>query len=41
VDKHKFKSKSRNTPYHGWQLKGRAVHTIVGGDLKWSLTAEA
>ena len=41
VDKHRFKSKSRNTPYHGWQLKGRAVHTIVGGDLKWSLTGEA
>ena len=24
-------SKSRNSPFHGWQLRGRAVRTIVGG----------
>ncbi len=24
-------SKSRNSPFHGWRLKGRAVRTIVGG----------
>jgi dihydroorotase len=24
-------SKSRNTPFHGWTLKGKAVATIVGG----------
>lgn len=24
-------SKSRNTPFHGWSLKGKAVATIVGG----------
>ena len=24
-DKHASASKSRNTPFHGWQLKGRAV----------------
>jgi dihydroorotase len=36
IDASKFKSKSRNCPFNGWQVKGRAVATIVGGDLKWS-----
>ena len=31
VDSSQFKSKSRNTPFNGWQLKGKAVQTIVGG----------
>jgi dihydroorotase len=31
VDASLFKSKSKNTPFNGWQLKGRAVRTIVGG----------
>jgi len=26
-----FKSKSSNTPFDGWKLKGRAARTIVGG----------
>jgi dihydroorotase len=26
-------SKSRNSPFHGWQMKGRAVATIVGGKM--------
>jgi dihydroorotase len=26
-----FRSKSRNTPFDGWTLKGRPVTTIVGG----------
>jgi dihydroorotase len=33
VDSSQFKSKSRNTPFDGWKLKGRAVRTIVGGRL--------
>jgi dihydroorotase len=30
-------SKSRNTPFNGWELKGRAVRTIVGGRTVWQL----
>lgn len=30
-------SKSRNTPFHGWELKGRAVRTIVAGKTVWKL----
>ena len=32
-----FASRSRNTPFGGWQLKGRAVRTIVGGETVWAL----
>ncbi len=31
VDKEQFASKSRNTPFHGWQLTGRCAYTIVAG----------
>lgn len=31
VDPSKFASKSRNTPFAGWQLTGKVVQTIVGG----------
>jgi len=37
VDFEKFKTKSRNGPYDGWKLKGRAITTIVGGEVKWAL----
>ncbi len=30
-------SHSRNTPFDGWELKGRAVRTIVSGKTVWSL----
>ena len=32
-----FRSKSRNCPYDGWELKARATHTIVGGVVKHQL----
>ncbi len=31
VDPTKFRSKSRNTPFAGWKVKGRVTTTIVGG----------
>ncbi len=37
VDKEESFSRSRNTPFHGWQLKGRAVRTIVDGKTVWAL----
>ena len=37
VDKDQSFSKSRNNPFHGWELKGRAVRTIVGGKTAWEL----
>lgn len=39
VDPKAFKSKGRNTPYGGQALKGRAVYTVVGGRLVYSLDA--
>ncbi|PYL63131.1 MAG: dihydroorotase [Verrucomicrobia bacterium] len=32
-----FQSASRNSPFDGWKLKGRAVRTIVGGKTVWNL----
>jgi len=34
IDAERFASRSRNCPYHGWQVRGRAVVTIVGGQIK-------
>jgi dihydroorotase len=36
VDVDKFKSKSRNSPFHGWRLKGAPAMTIVGGKIVYS-----
>ena len=35
VDPEKFLSKSRNTPFAGWQLKGKPRYTVVGGSVVW------
>ncbi|MBW7995296.1 MAG: dihydroorotase [Candidatus Glassbacteria bacterium] len=37
IDKNEFYSKSRNTPFHGRRVTGRAVVTIVEGRVVWRL----
>ena len=37
VDPSRFRSKSVNTPFAGWQLRGRAETVIVGGRVKYEL----
>ena len=39
VDRDAFLSKSHNTPLHGWELKGRALFTIVEGVVVWQSSA--
>jgi dihydroorotase len=36
IDVNKFRSKSKNCPYHGWKVKGKVVKTIVGGEIRFS-----
>jgi dihydroorotase len=40
VDPAKFRSKSTNTPFAGWKLRGRADVVIVGGRIKHQAPAE-
>ena len=35
IDVGKFRSKSRNCPYHGWDVKGKVEKTIVGGEIRF------
>lgn len=37
---HESASKSRNSPFNGWKLKGKAVATIVGGGKVWAEQSE-
>lgn len=41
VDPTAFCSKSRNTPFGGWSMVGKARATIVGGVVKWQAAADA
>lgn len=36
VEPERFRSKSRNTPFAGYRLRGKAVATIVGGQIVYS-----
>jgi dihydroorotase len=35
VDRRLFRSRGKNTPFHGWILKGKTVLTIVGGTVRY------
>jgi dihydroorotase len=35
IDVNKFRSKSKNCPYHGWTVKGRVEKTIVQGEMRF------
>jgi dihydroorotase len=37
VDITKSASKSRNSPFHGWKLRGQVLATIVSGKIAWEL----
>jgi dihydroorotase len=37
VDVTKSASKSRNSPFHGWKLRGQVLATIVSGKIAWEL----
>ena len=37
IDVNKFRSKSKNCPYHGWKVKGKVKKTIVGGEIRFEV----
>jgi dihydroorotase len=37
IDVEQFASKSRNCPFHGWKVRGRAVMTVVAGKVGFEL----
>lgn len=37
VDPRKFHSRSKNTPFSGWRMKGRVVMTVVAGRVVYSM----
>ena len=39
VDLAQSASKSRNSPFHGWKLRGQVLATIMGGKIVWELQA--
>ena len=38
IDTSKFRSKSRNSPFAGWKVRGRAHAVIVSGEVKYEAT---
>lgn len=40
VDRREFRSKARNSPFHGWTFKGRAVMTLCAGKIVYSRAPE-
>jgi dihydroorotase len=37
IDPKVFRSRSRNTPFGGWEVRGRAVAAIVNGEVRYTL----
>ena len=37
IEANEFRSQSRNTPFNGWQVRGRAKTVIVGGEIRYQL----
>lgn len=35
IDPTRFRSRSRNTPFGGWQVRGRAATVLVGGEIRY------
>jgi dihydroorotase len=35
VDVKAFRSRGKNSPFHGREMQGKAVLTIVGGEIKY------
>jgi len=36
IDVSKFHSKSKNSPFDGWEVKGKILHTLVNGEIVYS-----
>ena len=41
VDVNRFQSKSRNSPFHGWEIEGRALYTIFKGKVVAEVSARS
>jgi dihydroorotase len=41
IDPTGFLSRSRNTPFGGWDVRGRAVAAIVNGEVRYALLGSA
>jgi dihydroorotase len=39
VDPAQFRSKSRNTPFAGWKMRGRVIKTLVAGKVVYDASA--
>jgi len=35
IDVNKFRSKSKNCPYHGWKVRGKVEKTLVQGEIRF------
>ena len=40
IDPAKFKSRSKNSPYKGWKVRGKILHTLVAGKTVYSSNNE-